>query len=139
VAECVESGLAARTGTVSDVPSADIVACCTTARSPLFDGTLLARHATVVAVGSHEPDAAEVDAATVTGSTVVVEAVATALREAGDIVGPVRAGLLDPDTLVGLAALVRGSVAVDRSRPRLFKSVGMAWEDLVLAARAYQG
>jgi ornithine cyclodeaminase/alanine dehydrogenase-like protein (mu-crystallin family) len=128
-------GLSARTGSVSDIPSADIVACCTSARTPLFDGTLLARHATVIAVGSHEADAAEVDAATVTGSTVVVEAAATALREAGDII---QAGVHDANALVELATLVRDKPPIDMSRPRLFKSVGMAWEDLVLAARAYR-
>jgi ornithine cyclodeaminase len=125
-------GLSARIGSVSDINKADIVACCTTARTPLFDGTLLAGHATVIAVGSHEPDAAEVDATTVTGSTVVVEARATALREAGDII---QAGM---DTLVELATLVRERPPIDMTRPRLFKSVGMAWEDLVLAASAYR-
>ncbi|HJP73700.1 MAG TPA: ornithine cyclodeaminase family protein [Pseudonocardiaceae bacterium] len=125
-----------RVGTAADVATADIVACCTTARTPLFDGTLVRGHTTVVAVGSHEPDAAEVDAATVAGSVVVVEAVETALREAGDVVQAVTAGLLDPATLIDLATAVREPV--DRSRPRLFKSVGMAWEDLVLAAAAYQ-
>jgi ornithine cyclodeaminase/alanine dehydrogenase-like protein (mu-crystallin family) len=137
-ADCADDGLAARTGSARDVATADLVACCTTARSPLFDGTLLRRHVTVVAVGSHEPDAVEVDAATVTRSSVVVEARSTALREAGDVVVPVRAGLVDPDTLVELAALVRGTAWVDMSAPRLFTSVGMAWEDLVLAAEVYR-
>jgi ornithine cyclodeaminase len=125
-----------RAGTAADVATADIVACCTTARTALFDGKLVRDNATVVAVGSHEPDAAEVDATTVTRSVVVVEAVETALREAGDVVQPVRAGLLDPATLIDLATAVREPI--ETSRPRLFKSVGMAWEDLVLAAAAYQ-
>ena len=43
------------------VAAADIVCCATTAREPLFDGSLVADHATVVAIGSHEPDAREVD------------------------------------------------------------------------------
>jgi ornithine cyclodeaminase len=138
VADCVAGGLVARTGSAEDVATADLVACCTTARTPLFDGTTLPDHATVVAVGSHEPDAAEVDAVTVTRSTVVVEALAAALREAGDVIQPVARAQLDPATLIELAALIRGTVEVPKNRPRLFKSVGMAWEDLVLAARAYQ-
>jgi ornithine cyclodeaminase len=125
----------ARVGTATDVATADIVACCTTARTALFDGSLIRGHATVIAVGSHEPDACEVDAATVGRSVVVVEAVETALREAGDVIQPVNAGLLDPATLIDLATAVRKPI--DRSRPRLFKSVGMAWEDLVLAAAVY--
>ena len=127
-------GVDARIGTARDVATADIVACCTTARRPLFDGALLRRHTTVIAVGSHEPEAVEVDAATVTGSTVVVEESATALREAGDVIQ----ARLDPAALVELAALVRGTAHVEPSRPRLFKSVGMAWEDLVLAVAVYQ-
>ncbi|WP_433559762.1 ornithine cyclodeaminase family protein [Pseudonocardia xinjiangensis] len=136
-AEAGAAGLDARVGDPGDVAGADLVVCATTARSPLFDGTLLGPDTTVVAVGSHEPEAAEVDAATVCGSTVVVEARSAALREAGDVLGPVRAGLLDPDSLVELAGLVRGA-PVPPGRPRLFKSVGMAWEDLVLAAATYQ-
>jgi ornithine cyclodeaminase len=134
VEAAVGEGLTARVGAAADVAGADLVVCATTARTPLFDGALLRPRATVVAVGSHEPDAAEVDAPTVCASTVVVEDRSTALREAGDVIGPVRAGLLDPGSLVGLADVVRGAVPVPSSKPRLFKSVGMAWEDLVLAA-----
>ena len=130
-------GVTARVGTAADVAGAGLVVCATTARTPLFDGALLRPRATVVAVGSHEPDAAEVDATTVCASTVVVEDRTTALREAGDLIGPVRARLLDPDSLVGLADLVRGEAPIPRSRPRLFKSVGMAWQDLVLVAAIY--
>jgi ornithine cyclodeaminase len=128
----------ARVGTVADVANADVVVCATTAREPLFDGAMLSSHATVVAVGSHEEDAREVDDTTVCGSTVVVEARSAAVREAGDVIIPMRAGVFDPDTLVDLASLVRGAVDVPADRPRLFKSVGMAWEDLVIAARTWE-
>jgi len=127
-----------RVGTAADVASADVVVCATTARTPLFDGTLLPADATVVAVGSHEPDAREVDDAVVGGSTVVVEARSAALREAGEAVQAVASGVLAPSTLVGLADVVRGTVAVEPGRPVLFKSVGMAWEDLVVAASSWE-
>lgn len=125
-------------GTAEAVAQADLVACCTTARTPLFDGSALPAHATVVAVGSHEPQAREVDDETVRRSTVVVEARAAALREAGDIILAVQSGALDPESLVCLAELARGTAEADVSRPRLFKSVGMAWEDLVVAGAAYE-
>lgn len=137
-ARAFASSVDARAGWVADVARADVVVCATTARTPLFDGASLASHATVVAVGSHEPDVREVDDTTVCASTVVVEARSAALREAGDVAQPVAAGLFDPDTLVDLASLVRGTVTVDMSRPRLFKSVGMAWEDLVIAASSWE-
>ena len=132
------SSVDGRPGTMVEVAHADVVVCATTARTPLFDGALLAPHVTVVAVGSHEPDAREVDDTTVRGSTVVVEARSAALREAGDIVLPLAAGVFDPDTLVCLSSVVRGAVEIDMNRPRLFKSVGMAWEDLVIAASSWE-
>jgi len=127
-----------RMGSVADVGGADIVVCATTSRTPLFDGALLSAEATVVAVGSHEPDVREVDDVAVATSAVVVEARAAALREAGEVVAAVASGVLDPATLVGLADVVRGTAAVEPGRPKLFKSVGMAWEDLVIAASSWE-
>jgi ornithine cyclodeaminase/alanine dehydrogenase-like protein (mu-crystallin family) len=121
-------------GDVSElVERADIVCCCTTARAPLFDGALVADHATVVAIGSHEPEARETDDALAGRATIVVESHASALREAGDVIAAIAAGATSADRLVTLAALVRGA-EIDARRPRLFKSTGMAWEDAVVAA-----
>jgi ornithine cyclodeaminase len=115
------------------VAAADVVCCCTTAREPLFDGRLVGAGATVVAMGSHEPGAREVDGTLVERATVVVEARASALREAGDVLLPLRAGTLAESELVTLAELVRGEARPAPDRPRLFKSTGMAWEDAVVA------
>jgi ornithine cyclodeaminase/alanine dehydrogenase-like protein (mu-crystallin family) len=112
------------------VAAADIVCCCTTAREPLFDGALVADHATVVAIGSHEPDARETDDTLARRASVVVESRASALREAGDVVG---AGL-SGEELITLAELVRGDRTPDPAGPRLFKSTGMSWEDAVVAS-----
>jgi ornithine cyclodeaminase/alanine dehydrogenase-like protein (mu-crystallin family) len=131
VSRCEAAGVSARAATPAAVGTADIVCCCTTARQPVFDSALLPDHATVVAMGSHEPDAREVDVDLVRRATTVVEARSSALREAGDII---RAGLV---SLATIDELVRGEVDVAADRPRLFKSTGMAWEDLVVAAAAY--
>jgi ornithine cyclodeaminase/alanine dehydrogenase-like protein (mu-crystallin family) len=117
------------------VAAADVIACCTTARTPLFDGARVADHATVVAIGSHAPDAREVDAALVRRATVVVESRASALREAGDVILAIAEGALRAEDLVTLAE----STAPDPARPRLFKSTGMAWEDAVVAAAIVRG
>ncbi|HWI73321.1 MAG TPA: hypothetical protein VNT55_15295 [Baekduia sp.] len=117
-----------------DVGDADVICCCTTAREPLFDGARVADHATVVAIGSHEPGAREVDGALAGRATVVVESLGSARREAGDVLLAIEEGVLRPEDLVPLAALVRGAAVVDPQRPRLFKSTGMAWEDAVVAA-----
>ncbi|GIH27744.1 hypothetical protein Aph01nite_60540 [Acrocarpospora phusangensis] len=113
--------------------SADVVVCATSARSPLFDSALLRDEVVVIAVGSHEPDARELDAALLGRATVVVEHVATALREAGDVVMAIAEGALTEADLVAMREVVTGAVAVPGDRPMVFKSVGMSWEDLVVA------
>ena len=122
------------TGIDALVRAADVICCCTTARAPLFDGALVADHATVVAIGSHEPGARETDDALARRATVVVESRASALREAGDVIGAIAAGALAEDALLELGELVRGERGAAPGRPRLFKSTGMAWEDAVVAA-----
>ncbi|NUW41641.1 ornithine cyclodeaminase family protein [Nonomuraea rhodomycinica] len=120
------------------VSRADLIACCTTARLPLFAGVLPRDGATVVAVGSHEPDARELDDDLVARSTVVVEARSSALAEAGDVIVPISHGTITTGHLAGnLAELIAGRLTPGPG-PRVFKSTGMAWEDLVVAAAAYE-
>jgi ornithine cyclodeaminase/alanine dehydrogenase-like protein (mu-crystallin family) len=124
----------ARGGVDELVAAADIVCCCTTAREPLFDGSLLGDHAAVVAIGSHEPTLRETDDALAARATVVVESRSSALREAGDVILAIEAGATSEDELVTLAELVRGEARPGPGHPRLFKSTGMSWEDAVIAA-----
>jgi ornithine cyclodeaminase len=131
------SGIGASPAEAAAVADADVVCCCTTAREPLFDGDAVAGGATVVAIGSHEPEAREVDERLAARAAVVVESRASALREAGDVIAAIEAGAIAEDDLIGLAPLVRGEVAPAGGVPRLFKSTGMAWEDLVVAAAVH--
>jgi ornithine cyclodeaminase/alanine dehydrogenase-like protein (mu-crystallin family) len=116
------------------VAAADVICCCTTAGEPVFDGSLVADHAAVVAIGSHEPALRETDDALAERATIVVESRASALREAGDVILAIQGGATSVDELVTLAELIRGEARPDPVRPRFFKSTGMAWEDAVIAA-----
>jgi len=113
--------------------SADVVVCATSARSPVLFSAQVRDDAVVVAVGSHEPDARELEAALLGRSTVVVEDVATALREAGDVVLAIAEGALTASDLLTMRDVVSGRAEVPRDRPFVFKSVGMSWQDLVVA------
>lgn len=112
---------------------AHLVVCATTARTPLFRADAVAREAIVIAVGSHEPDARELDPALLARATVVVEDAATAAREAGDVVLALAEGALAAASLVPLSVVARDGLSAPDGRPLVFKSVGMAWEDLVVA------
>jgi ornithine cyclodeaminase len=100
---------------------------------------MVADTAVVVAVGSHEPDAREVPAALCARATVVVEDVATALREAGDVILALHEGVLHAQDLVPMRHVVTGRVSRASDRPLLFKSVGMSWQDLVTAEAVLSG
>jgi ornithine cyclodeaminase/alanine dehydrogenase-like protein (mu-crystallin family) len=122
------------------IRQADLVVCATTARTPLFDSRLLGDRAIVVAIGSHEPDAREVDSAFCGRAAVIVEERQNALRECGDIVLAIAEGALRPDNLIPIREVARG-VRPAQDEPVLFKGSGMSWQDLViteavLAARA---
>jgi ornithine cyclodeaminase len=63
----------------------------------------------------------------------VVEDVATALREAGDVCLALHEGALDTQDLVPMRDVVTGRASPATDRPLLFKGVGMSWQDLVTA------
>lgn len=128
-------GFDARAGAPEDVAGADVVCTCTTSPSPLFDGTLLPTGVHVNAVGAYKPQARELDDATIRRAAVYVEERAAALAEAGDLLQPVASGALDPATVRDLRELLAGGPPRDAD-VTVFKSVGLASEDLAVAAAA---
>ncbi len=132
------TGLNARVGRADDVRDAQLIVCATTARTPLFDGRLVPNDSCSVAVGSHEAHARELDSALMKRAQLVVEDTTVALQEAGDLLIPIGEGVIDPASLVPMRDIIMGSSAVDQGRPRVFKSTGMSWEDLVIAAEVYR-
>ncbi|HEV2757277.1 MAG TPA: ornithine cyclodeaminase family protein [Actinomycetota bacterium] len=134
VDEARAARLDARSGVPEDVRAADIVCTCTTSPTPVFDGALLRSGAHVNAVGAYKPNARELDDVTIRRATVVVEDRAAATAEAGDVVQPLRSGVLD-DVLELGEVLRTGRPAGDVT---VFKSVGLASEDLAVAAAALE-
>lgn len=118
--------------------AADVVVCATTATSPLFPADTVGDRTVVIAVGAHALEAREVEPALAARSLVVVEDRATALREAGVVKAAVDAGGLGEGDVVPMRDVVTGAVPLAHDGPVLFVSVGMAWEDLVVARRLYE-
>jgi ornithine cyclodeaminase len=133
-----DSGLPARLGVADDVRNAQIIVCATTSRVPLFAGSLVANNSLTVAMGTHESHAREVDSHLMARSQIVVEDPSVAREETGDVVIPLEEGSIDGASLIAIRDIITGAVTVDLDRPRVFKSSGMPWEDLVIAAEIYR-
>jgi alanine dehydrogenase len=118
----------------------DIVITATTSREPVLNGNWLAEGAHVNAVGSNFMGKAEVDVVTIRrASCVVVDSKDQARLEAGDFQQALEDGSLHWSNVRELGQVVIGRNAA-RKHPQditLFKSLGIAIEDVAVAARVY--
>ncbi len=116
---------------------ADIVIAATSSSEPVFDGAQVEPGTHVTGVGSFTTEMREVDATLVTRARVIVDQREAILEEAGDIVAPIREGLVDESVMVAeIGDVVLGRVA-GRTSPEeitFFKSVGNAVQDVAVAA-----
>lgn len=119
----------------ADLP---MVVTATTSREPVLDGSWLAEGAFVAAIGCNWHNRAEIDTATIRRAAVVVcDDIEACRREAGDFRDALEKGVFDWQQAVHLRDVVGGQAA---GRPRglggvrLFKSVGLALEDVALGA-----
>jgi len=121
------------------VDGADIVVTASRSTTPLFSGDQLKPGCFVAAIGSSLPHTRELDdRALERAACIAVEWLPQTLREAGDLV-LARPGLVSPDKLVELGALVTGQ-APGRQHDEeitLYKSVGVGLEDVALAGLAW--
>ena len=114
---------------------ADIISCATLSTAPLIRGAWLSEGMHLDLVGGFTPNMREADEEAIKRARVYVDTSA-ALKEAGDIVAPLKSGALKEGDIQGdLFGLCQNKVK-GRGGPReitLFKSVGSAIEDLAAA------
>ena len=121
--------------------NANLICTCTGSPVPLFDGRLIQPGTHINAVGSFTPTTRELDTEAVRRARVFIDAEEAAGQEAGEVLIPIAEGVVDPSHVKGtLAELVTGKVS-GRTSPKditIFKSSGIAIEDLVTARLAYK-
>ena len=122
------------------VAAADIVSCATLATDPLIAGAWLRPGQHLDLIGSFRPHMREADDDAVRRARVYIDTDG-ALKESGDLIGPIRSGALTEEEIAGdLFGLCRGSAAGrgDDREITLFKATGTALADLAAATLAHR-
>lgn len=124
------------------IPVADVITTVTTSKVPVFDGRLVKEGAHINGVGSYTPDMQELDEYLVKRvDRVFVDSRDAVLAEAGDLIIPMKHGTIGSDRIDGeLGEVISGNMPGRRSKKEitLFKTVGIAVEDVVVATAAYR-
>jgi thiomorpholine-carboxylate dehydrogenase len=125
-----ESG--ARAVAVEEAAAADVVLTVTASPQPVLEGRCLAPHALVLAVGATGASLRELDDEAMRSSYVVAESRSCAERESGDV------RLSGSTVQAEIGEILSGSMAAPMGKRIVFKSVGMAIEDLIGARLVWQ-
>lgn len=124
------------------VSRADIVICSTRSEKPVFTGKALRPGTHINGVGSYLPHMQEVDAETLLRSSkIVADTLEGVKEEAGDFVIPAREGIWSFTNLHGELGQLSAGVIAGRENDEeitFFKSVGIAYFDLAVAAAVYE-
>lgn len=123
------------------VRGADVLVTATTSTEPVVHGAWLQPGVHINAIGANYEHRRELDTAAVAAAKFIATDDTEQVRyEATDLVVPVAEGALSWDRVHGLGDVVSGKLKgrARREDITLFKSLGVAIEDVALAARAYE-
>jgi ornithine cyclodeaminase/alanine dehydrogenase-like protein (mu-crystallin family) len=113
------------------VRDADVVVTATSAREPILKGTWLRPGAHVNAVGASRPDWRELDDDAMR-NVVIVDSYEGARNESGDVI------LSGATPFAELGEILNGTKRVEPGATTIFKSLGMAVEDVAAARLVYE-
>jgi ornithine cyclodeaminase/alanine dehydrogenase len=122
------------------VAQSDIIVTATTSKTPVFNGSWVKTGTHLNLIGSFKPDVREVDEVVIKKAKIVVDQKSAALEEAGDIIIPLRVGIIaEKDIYAELGELAAGLKPGRTSdfEITLFKSVGLGIQDCAAAWLAY--
>ena len=120
--------------------SSDIICTATPAATPVLEQKDISPGTHINAVGSFTPSMQELAPALLGGARLVVDHVPSAMEEAGEVIAAVRKGILRQEDLVELGGVLEGKHPGRDNEDDItvFKSVGLAVQDLCAAAAALQ-
>lgn len=121
------------------VRAADIVITATTSETPVFPAGEVGAGTHVTAVGAYTPQTREIPGEVMSKAVIFVDSLPAAMAEAGDVLIPLREGLIPQEAIRAEIGEVAAGTAPGRRSPEeitVFKSVGHAVQDLAVAALA---
>ncbi len=124
------------------IKDADLIITVTTSDTPVFDGTLVKKGATVSCVGAFEPNKQEIDSTLIArADKIICDSKEAVLSESGDLLIPIRQGVItEEDICGGLGEVINGSLPGRENEEEIivFETVGIASQDLVTSVMIYQ-
>jgi ornithine cyclodeaminase/alanine dehydrogenase-like protein (mu-crystallin family) len=123
------------------VRGADLIVTATAATEPVLRREWITDGAHLNVVGASQPHAREVDVATMAASSLFVDRRESTINESGDYLFALRDGAIGPDHIQAEIGEVLMGAKPGRMRPdeiTLFKSLGLAIEDLASAQYVYE-
>jgi ornithine cyclodeaminase/alanine dehydrogenase-like protein (mu-crystallin family) len=133
-AERLAAAVGAQAVAIEEAAAADVVLTVTAASEPVLRGRWLQPNALVLAVGATGSSVRELDDEVLAGSYIVAESRSCAERESGDLL----LSGTKVDAEIGEILAGPHTAAIPRDRRVLFKSVGMAIEDLTAARLVWE-
>lgn len=140
MSESLNVDVAAADSSNAAVLDKSVIVTATNSAKPVIEYDRLRSGTVICAVGSNWPHHAEVDSKTVQkAGFVLCDSIAGCRQEAGDLILAAEAGCFDWSQAIELADVVAGTrqVSFSDGRIALFKSVGMAIEDVAVAAEVF--
>lgn len=123
------------------VRSADLIVTATSSQEPVINRDWISAGAHVNAIGTHSPSSREIDSATMAAAKIFVDRRESAINEAGDYLLAANDGVINADSIVAeIGELLIGKKTGRNSADEitLFKSLGLAIEDVACAEYLYQ-
>lgn len=117
---------------------ADIICTATNSTEPLIYFENIKKDAHINAIGSHSRTMHEIAPEIFKHATTVVDQHEAAFAEAGEIISAIEAGILDADSILELGALLKTKDSKLKQKLTVFKSVGLAIQDISLAEKVYK-
>ncbi|WP_254601819.1 hypothetical protein [Sphingomonas bacterium] len=139
-AQLRDKGLPARADADLDaaISDAEIIATATLSTEPLLTPAMVRDGAHLDLIGGYTAAMREAEPRLTASAAIVVDS--SAALDAGDLAAPIADGLIDPAGIITLSQLLRGDrVPSPDRRITLFKSVGLAIEDLAAAEMVVAG